>query len=90
MWQKDEHGRLIIHAGAWEPGVERERWILISDANGAPDYLLQQFETPHALLSLKSHVRSGRQISKDRFHSAPELPQNVREKLDKFLNQNCS
>jgi hypothetical protein len=83
----DERGRPIIHAGPFESGVERERWVMVLSENGAPEYLLQEYETPHATQSGKSYVRPGRMIAAEGFYSA-DLPNDVRIKLYKFLGDN--
>ena len=87
MLPMDERGRPIIHAGPFESGVERERWVMVLSENGAPECLIQEYETPHATQSGKSYVRPGRMIAAEEFYSA-ELPNDVRIKLYKLLENN--
>jgi hypothetical protein len=79
--------RRTIHTGPPDERNERERWVLCLDEHGAPDRLLQEYETRYALQSGGSHVRPGRiAVPATEFFTA-ELPHEVRRKLYKAIEE---
>jgi hypothetical protein len=80
----DEQGRPIVHAERPNEHHEREQWVIILDADGRPDTLVQEYATPNAHFSGAAYVRRGRTVHADEFFTA-ELANEVRSKLYKYI-----